>query len=66
MKGVEEMKYEEWIKYEQLRQRQTSLLNWVMLPPEPANPAPESISPSPEESNRVWTMVVQIFNSKRI
>ena len=30
------MKYEEWIKYEQLRQRQTSQLSWVMLPPEQA------------------------------
>ena len=60
------MKYEEWIKYEQLRQRQTSQLSWVMLPPEPAHPVPESTTPSPEETNRVWTMVVQIFNSKRI
>jgi len=65
LKGVEEMKYEEWIQYEQIRQRQSSPQGWVMLPPEP-RPAPETAPSSQEETNRVWTMVVQIFNSRRI
>jgi len=60
------MKYEEWIKYEQLRQRQASPHEWVMLPPEDPRPAPEPAPPALEDKNRVWTMVVQIFNSRRI
>ena len=65
-KGVEEMKYEDWIKYEQLRQRQTDPKDWVMLPPGPVHPDPHITPPSPEDKNRVWTMVVQIFNLRRI
>lgn len=55
------MKYEEWILYEKKRMSQPNPNAWVSL--EPAGFSPP---PADEDKPRVWTLIVQVFNSQRI
>lgn len=61
------MKYEDWIMYEEQRKRQADQQVWITLPSH-SDQHPH-FDPKPvaaEENTRVWTMIVQIFNSRRI
>ena len=58
------MKYEEWIQYENLRQGHPALTTWVTLPGESTDTGKKPLSKA--EKPPVWTMVIQIFNSRRI
>ncbi|MEJ2757141.1 MAG: hypothetical protein P8046_01550 [Anaerolineales bacterium] len=55
------MKYEEWIQYERKRLSQPNPNTWISLEPAVFTPQPAS-----EEKPRVWTLIVQVFNSQRI
>jgi hypothetical protein len=60
------MKFEDWIKYEDNRQRQGNPTAWVFLQDEGLYP-PQQVEPgSNREKPAVWTMIIQVFNSRRI
>lgn len=60
------MKFEEWIKYEDSRQRQTNPIAWVWLESEEPYRNQQIEQPAIQDKSPVWTMIVQVFNSRRI
>jgi hypothetical protein len=59
------MRYEDWIKYENLRHHQAGCLAWISLPDEASKNKKSPLSKQTDKPP-VWTMVIQIFNSRRI
>jgi ribosomal protein S8 len=61
------MKYEDWIKYEEQRKQSNEQKGWITLQTKPdQHPKFKPKQAVAEENTRVWTMIVQIFNSRRI
>ncbi|HKJ28233.1 MAG TPA: hypothetical protein VJ965_11390 [Anaerolineales bacterium] len=67
------MKYEEWIKYEEVRQNQPPELAWMVWVEYPAEEPPLAVSlqlasqtDEDKPAARVWSLIVQYLNSRRI
>lgn len=60
------MKFEEWIKYENSRQSQNNLTAWVCLESEGPYETQQIELPAIQDKSPVWTMIVQVFNTRRI
>lgn len=66
------MKYEDWIKYEEIRQKQPDKLAWITSPdlnpdvqPQPLK-VPEVSDQSYPSKRKLWGMIFQRFISRRI
>jgi hypothetical protein len=61
------MKYEEWIKYEELRKKMLEINAWVLLEPDLLK---QSISagskPKENEKPRLLSAILQVFNPRSI
>lgn len=67
------MKYEEWIKYEEARQNQPPELAWMVWVEFPGEDRPLAVNFGVDEAagedlpgSRLWTMILQYLNSRRI
>jgi hypothetical protein len=67
------MKYEEWIKYEEIRQSQPKELAWMVWVEYPKKEQPVAINLSVCHKNnldkanpRLWSLIVQYLNSRKI
>lgn len=66
------MKYEEWIKYEEIRQNQPDKFAWIASPDMNTNPSQEnrgviSLSyPTNHPKKNLWMLIYQRFISRRI
>jgi hypothetical protein len=66
------MKYEEWIKYEQVRQNQSDLFAWISYADPPIrkrtnfNPSAHTAQIAPHRKKTIWLNITQRFLSRRI
>lgn len=61
------MKYEEWIKYEELRKRMAEARAWILLEPDLLTPAQlAALKPKRTEKPRFLSAILQVFNSRSI
>lgn len=61
------MKYEEWIKYEELRKKMMEINAWILLEPDVLKqPNPTESKPKDNEKPRLLSAILQVFNSRSI
>jgi hypothetical protein len=61
------MKYEEWIKYEELRRQNSGTQSWILLEPDLLK-EPLPVTPPTKESEkpRLLSAILQVFNPRSI
>jgi len=61
------MKYEEWIKYEELRKKMLGIKPWVLLEPELLKQSPLlALKSKLNEKPRFLSVILQVFNTRSI
>ena len=65
------MKYEEWIKYENIRQTQVERPVWVSFPEEAAEEVADKLGVKvstflQQHNPRLWMVIVQHLNPRRV
>lgn len=61
------MKYEEWIRYEELRKKMLGINPWVILEPDLLTPSQlATLKPKKNEKPRFLSAILQVFNPRSI